>query len=99
MPKIMSVEKSHHSEFDFIFDCPGCGCSHGIRTTGEGGPIWGFNGDMEKPTVTPSIRVQHYLEKSGKMVLCHSFITNGMIQFLSDSTHELAGQTVPLEDM
>lgn len=28
--------------------------------------------------------------------LCHSFITDGMIQFLTDSTHELAGQTVPL---
>lgn len=27
---------------------------------------------------------------------CHSFVKNGMIQFLSDCSHELAGQTVPL---
>ena len=27
---------------------------------------------------------------------CHSFVTDGKIQFLSDCTHELAGQTVPL---
>lgn len=28
--------------------------------------------------------------------VCHSFITDGQIQFLSDCTHKLAGQTVPL---
>lgn len=27
---------------------------------------------------------------------CHSFITDGNIQFLSDCSHALAGQTVPL---
>lgn len=27
---------------------------------------------------------------------CHSFVTDGNIQFLSDSTHKLSGQTVPL---
>lgn len=27
---------------------------------------------------------------------CHSFVTDGRIQFLSDCTHELAGQTVDL---
>lgn len=27
---------------------------------------------------------------------CHSFVENGRIRFLSDSTHELAGQTVPM---
>lgn len=30
---------------------------------------------------------------------CHSYITNGQIQFLSDCTHKLAGQTVPLPDL
>lgn len=29
--------------------------------------------------------------------VCHSFVKNGQIQFLSDCTHALAGQTVPLE--
>lgn len=28
--------------------------------------------------------------------VCHSFIRDGQIQFLSDCTHALAGQTVPL---
>lgn len=31
-----------------------------------------------------------------KCGICHSFITDGKIQFLGDCTHELAGQTVEL---
>lgn len=31
--------------------------------------------------------------------VCHSFVTDGKIQYLNDCTHELAGQTVNLEDM
>jgi hypothetical protein len=30
--------------------------------------------------------------------VCHSFVTDGRIQFLSDCTHDLAGQTVGLPD-
>lgn len=28
---------------------------------------------------------------------CHSFVTDGSIQYLGDCTHRLAGQTIPLE--
>lgn len=38
-------------------------------------------------------------EPSGfKCEVCHSFITDGRIQFLGDCTHALAGQTVELPD-
>lgn len=30
--------------------------------------------------------------------VCHSFVTDGKIMFLNDSTHALAGQTVDLPD-
>lgn len=30
--------------------------------------------------------------------VCHSFVTDGRIQFLSDCTHALAGQTVDIPD-
>lgn len=33
---------------------------------------------------------------SFKCAICHSFVTDGQIQFLNDCTHELAGKTVPL---
>jgi hypothetical protein len=34
-----------------------------------------------------------------KCGVCHSYVTDGNIQFLSDCTHELAGQTVPIPDL
>lgn len=37
-------------------------------------------------------------EQTKVATVCHSFVTDGQIQFLSDCTHELAGQTVPLPD-
>lgn len=33
-----------------------------------------------------------------KCRVCHSFVTDGRIQFLTDCTHALAGQTVELPD-
>jgi hypothetical protein len=30
--------------------------------------------------------------------ICHSFVTDGKIQYLSDCTHDLAGQTIELID-
>lgn len=42
-----------------MFWCPGCDSAHMVRT-GEGpGPRWGWNGDAERPTFTPSILVQY----------------------------------------
>ncbi|MFA6487699.1 MAG: DUF6527 family protein [Sideroxydans sp.] len=31
-------------------------------------------------------------------MVCHSFVTDGRIQFLGDCTHKLAGQTVDIPD-
>lgn len=73
------------------FWCPGCNDVHGIRHGGEG---WTWNSDVEAPTFTPSVLVQFNVK--GVDHICHSFVTDGRIQFLTDSTHELAGQTVDL---
>lgn len=32
-------------------------------------------------------------------IVCHSYITDGKIQFLNDCTHELSGQTVDLPEI
>jgi hypothetical protein len=32
------------------------------------------------------------------VTICHAFVTDGQIQFLEDSTHALAGKSVPLPD-
>jgi len=47
---------------------------------------------MDKPSFQPSI-----LWQWGD-VRCHSYVTDGRIQFLNDCTHDLAGQTVDLPE-
>jgi hypothetical protein len=98
------------------FWCPGCDEPHQIRTAPTG---WGWNGDLVKPTFTPSVLVTsgHYAQGSDSQttgecwcnleartgekphwqcMCCHSFVTDGRIQFLGDCTHALANQTVDL---
>ena len=83
--------------------CPGCDEHHAMPVTKPSngdGVAWAFNGDEERPTITPSILVSSTSPKDGKIYTkCHSFVTDGKIQFLSDSAHALAGQTVELPEV
>lgn len=79
------------------FWCPGCDQAHVIGVKAPAGLIWGYNGNPERPTFTPSILVNGNPKfKNPSAPLCHSFVTDGQIQFLGDCTHALAGQTVPI---
>lgn len=96
MAKILPVARDNQP-VGFAFFCPGCRQTHRIYTAGARHPdnpdlIWDFSGDMEKPTLSPSILVRN-------IETCHSFIKDGNIQFLGDCTHSLANQTVPLPDI
>lgn len=80
---------------DITFKCPGCGQPHFINYKRDKGPKWDFNGDFNRPTISPSIRVRwDYVDKEH---ICHSFVRDGKIQFLDDCTHDLKGQTVQLD--
>jgi len=77
------------------FYCPGCEYGHGIPVTGP--RAWQWNESFDIPTITPSILVNR--GSSNPVVpVCHSFVRDGKIQFLTDCTHKLAGQTVELPD-
>ena len=85
----------------YTFECPGCCCAHFIRTKPDpelpGKEVWTWNGDVDKPTVTPSLHV--FYPRSGQTpqkTLCHLFITEGKLRFLGDCDHELKGQVVPM---
>lgn len=95
-----------------MFWCPGCKDHHGVPVDGSRG--WQWNGSLESPTVTPSILVTQTLYGPDRLTFpnydgqaecesskgtCHSFVTDGKIQFLSDCFHSLAGQTVELPDV
>ena len=77
----------------YVFHCPGCGCSHPFEVNAPDGRGWTWNGSLEKPTFRPSL-----LCNQGTAHVCHSFVTDGQIQFLSDCHHALAGQTVEIPD-
>ena len=94
MAKILKLAQLTPDHAEFLFQCPGCGNSHWFKTVGSP-PVWSFNGDMDEPTISPSILVSG--DHDGKFV-CHSFVAAGMIRFLSDCTHPLAGQTVEIPD-
>lgn len=101
-----------------MFRCPGCGEAHQVLVGQGPGPRWGYNGNADRPTFTPSVLVRsgHFAEgrqgkdcwctfeeRTGREApfacrVCHSFVTDGRIHFLSDCTHALAGQTVELPD-
>lgn len=77
-----------------MFHCPGCECGHLIQVNkppGNKQASWDWDGNAEAPTFSPSIFVDPHGEAK-----CHSFVRNGQIEFLPDSHHALAGQTVPL---
>lgn len=112
--KTKLVEDGQGRFYGIRFDCPGCALMTergskmvvlpvdwtppGMERAPETSKPWGFNGDLEKPTFTPSILTRYPVYGVGERI-CHSYVRDGMIEFLSDCTHALAGQTVPLPDL
>lgn len=76
-----------------MYHCPGCKCAHGLWIRPQmDRPLWSWNGSFVRPTFSPSVLV-----REGDKTVCHSFVRDGQIEFLSDCTHALAGKTVPME--
>jgi hypothetical protein len=95
------------------FVCPGCAS----RNQGDTGlhalpvyrtgqpkanttrPQWEWNGDLLLPTLNPSILTRS--DYAGVLFVCHSWLRNGVFEFLGDCTHQFANQRVsigPLPD-
>lgn len=92
MTKFREIPVSE-TETQLQFFCPGCDMEHALNRT------WIFNNDFEEPTVSPSVLVRGWKGgREGHAYRCHSFIKNGMIEFLADCTHDLKGATVPLPE-
>jgi hypothetical protein len=54
------------------------------------GARWTFDGNSDKPTFSPSMNI---------VGRCHYLLKEGMLQFLGDCNHELAGKIVPLPEL
>lgn len=76
-------------------ECPGCDCIHSV-----GLETWTWNGDTQLPTLSPSLLVTvTYGTDKKKKFICHSFVENGQIRYLDDTTHQFKGQTLDLPEL
>lgn len=98
-------EWAHEGQRGFNYFCQGCEGVHGVRVVGPG--AWGWNGSLDRPTFTPSVLTTYEANPDADEEFkewrtqrtCHTFITDGRVQFLDDCTHPLAGQTHDLPDL
>lgn len=70
----------------YVFWCPGCQETHSYDVKWDGS-AWKFNGDMDKPSFTPSLKYDK----------CHLFVKDGVIEYCNDCRHHLNNKDVPLE--
>lgn len=101
--KLIDVDDNGVYYQSLAFVCPGCALRENGRWSGlhmipvntdKKSPSWDWNGDLEKPTLSPSI-----LTNGHSSFVCHSFLTDGVFNFLTDSTHPLSGQQIPIPDL
>jgi hypothetical protein len=94
----------HGMEYQcLIFICPGCtemlggsGLHMLPVNTNVKTPAWTWDGNLEAPTLDPSILTHGRHETNDR---CHSFLRAGVFEYLEDCTHTLAGQHVPMPDL
>lgn len=109
-------DHGHHYEA-LMFVCPGCATPytfpdgtehtpsgvHMLPVSGDanGRPVWTWDGNLEAPTLSPSIatKIHPYDEQSRPLGFCHSYLRGGVFEFLTDSTHKYSGQHVPMPDL
>lgn len=89
--KVRILTDQHDRPNQYIF-CPACKTIHSFDDR------WTFNNNFDKPTFKPSMLVK--TPQQGKRDrVCHSFVTDGKIQYLGDCTHDMAGQTIDLPEI
>jgi hypothetical protein len=98
-----------------IFFCPGCQEEHGINLSWNFNSNFKNPTIIPSILLRTGHYAKNYKPGNGcwctynaehsdnpasfKCTICHSYISNGQIQFLPDCTHSLAGQTVELPEV
>jgi hypothetical protein len=55
------------------------------------GAKWTFNGNLEKPSFSPSMNIGNDF--------CHYYLTDGELRFSACHGHNLGGQVIPLPEL
>lgn len=85
-----------------LFWCPGCAEDGGSgihmlpvdNCDLKGKASWVWNNNLEKPTLEPSI-----LTRTGAGFVCHSYLRDGVFEFLEDCTHSLKSKKVEMPEI
>ena len=87
----------------YLHWCQGCGHGHTYPTGHANSKHnWGFNGNFEKPSFTPSMLFFVPAGRYGdpdmpQRTICHYFVTDGEIRYCKDSPHKFSGQNLSLQ--
>lgn len=92
--KLLELEDKGVKYPALAFMCPGCGLHMLAVNTDKKSPSWNWDENLERPTLSPSI-----LTSFGINGRCHSFLRDGIFEFLSDCTHALKGRHVEMPDL
>jgi len=94
-----AVIKGDHLQYK----CHACGWhSVPVKIGTKADKFWQWNGSLEKPTISPSVKHYHngYPKEEGcdavPAFCCHYIITDGVIAFCGDCTHDKSGQVLPM---
>lgn len=88
-----------------VFYCEACGHDHVVPYEYHESFNWNFNGDFDKPTLTPSVNnttgsfASPGYDGGIPPTRCHFFVTDGRIHYCADCTHTFAGRLVDLRDV
>lgn len=99
MAKIRACQEYEGYKY-YTFWCVGCQEMHMFKT---GKDSWWFNGDLDNPTVTNSIKTTSYWNEEKQLheeTICHLNITNGKLHYYNDcTTHGLSNQVVEMKEV
>jgi hypothetical protein len=99
----------HREQGRYQHWCPACEEMHHLPDS------WSFNGNVDKPTFTPSFlnRGLRRTFVNGQWVgdwirdsdgnpipfICHYILTDGTLNYCGDCTHAMAGKSMPLPEL
>jgi hypothetical protein len=100
--KLQPFTNSDHSVEGLSFYCPACDHLHAFYTkhafNGVVKETWNFDGNLDKPSFTPSLKNTCDNHPDPKQRCCHLTVTNGKIKYHDDCSHLMAGRTIDLPD-
>jgi len=85
------IDSKGQSHTNLIWWCPGCDKYHVVSPEKHS-----WNGSMDKPSFSPSLLCN---PPDHNPPLCHSWMTDGVIKYLSDCEHSLANKEIEIPDI